>query len=251
MLGQMINLNEVGYYENAEKLINVPLSLILSVTTVLLPKLSNDIANNVPKEQTQKILGKTINYTICFTSLVSFGIMGVSNTFIPFFFGSGYEKCVNLLDILMPSCIIVAIGNIIRLLYLIPNKLDHIYIKGIILGAITNISINLLLIPSYLSIGAAIATFFSECMVTGYQCFAVKKDIPITFYIRKTSIYIFSGIIMFFLLMNLKIQISNDFILIIIKAIIGLIVYFTIIYLLRLLMRRSKIGTNENSSCSR
>ena len=41
MLGNMVNIIEVGLYENAEKIINVPLGLITALGTVMLPRISN------------------------------------------------------------------------------------------------------------------------------------------------------------------------------------------------------------------
>ena len=41
MLGQMINKTQVGYYENSEKIIQIPMALITALGTVMLPKISN------------------------------------------------------------------------------------------------------------------------------------------------------------------------------------------------------------------
>lgn len=45
MLGSMTSTVQVGYFESAEKLINVPIALIVSLGTVMLPKISNMIVN--------------------------------------------------------------------------------------------------------------------------------------------------------------------------------------------------------------
>jgi O-antigen/teichoic acid export membrane protein len=44
MLGVMTNVNEVGYYENAEKIVNIPMTLISALGTVMLPRISNIVS---------------------------------------------------------------------------------------------------------------------------------------------------------------------------------------------------------------
>ena len=41
MLGSLANVTEVGYYENAEKIINMPMTLITALGTIMIPKISN------------------------------------------------------------------------------------------------------------------------------------------------------------------------------------------------------------------
>lgn len=45
MLGIMSTKTEVGFYENAEKIISIPAAIISALGTVMLPRMSNMIAN--------------------------------------------------------------------------------------------------------------------------------------------------------------------------------------------------------------
>ena len=51
MLGNIINMSEVGFYENAEKLISISLGVISSFSAVIMPKISNLIS----KEQINEV----------------------------------------------------------------------------------------------------------------------------------------------------------------------------------------------------
>lgn len=51
MIGAMSNKTQLGFYENAEKVINIPLTIITSFGTVMLPKMSNLVASHDRKKQ--------------------------------------------------------------------------------------------------------------------------------------------------------------------------------------------------------
>ena len=57
MIGNQSTMIELGYYENAEKIIYIPLSIITALGTIMLPKMSNLIANN-KEEVARKYISK-------------------------------------------------------------------------------------------------------------------------------------------------------------------------------------------------
>ena len=54
MLGAMATVTELGYYENAERLINIPISIINALGTVMLPRMSYLLKNH-SEESTKTI----------------------------------------------------------------------------------------------------------------------------------------------------------------------------------------------------
>ena len=51
---------------------------------------------------------------------VTFGIIGVAKTFVPLFFGPGYEPVVNLLYILSPLVLIIGVSGSLSSQYYTP-----------------------------------------------------------------------------------------------------------------------------------
>ena len=74
MVGSMSTVTEVGYYENAEKIINVPLALISALGTVMLPRISNILVQTDNDDAENKI----DNYIDKSTSLIMFMSFGMS-----------------------------------------------------------------------------------------------------------------------------------------------------------------------------
>lgn len=234
MLGKMCNMSQVGYYENVEKVMQIPLALIGSLGTVMLPKMSNLIANDKGHE-VDRIIEKSIIFVMVISSALSFGIMGVADSFVPWFYGEEFYPCVALFRILMPSCLFVAFANVIRTQFLIPNKKDSIYIFSVFLGAAVNLFINLILIPKYASNGAAIGTLCAEAAVCIYQIFKVRNQLSIKKYVFNIIPFIIIGLVMYGIIVNIP-QLSNAYLVdILLKVLIGGLIYvsFSSIYLIR------------------
>lgn len=199
MLGFMTTKTEVGLYESSERIIQIPMALIQSIGTVMLPKMSNLIANNEIKES-ESYFSMSIKIVMFFSSVMCFGIMGVARYFVPLYYGAGYSKCVYLFQILLPSCIFLAFANVIRTQYLIPRKKDSIFIISVILGAIINVVFNIIMIPKLGSLGAAIGTLLAEIAVCLYQSIMVKNDIDIVNYAKESMIFMIPSVIMYVIL---------------------------------------------------
>lgn len=148
MLGIMSTMKEVGYYENSNKLTQIPVMAITSLGTVMLPRMSNLVANG-RNEETKKYIQKSLIISMFLSSSMAFGLSAISKEFVPFFYGRGFEKCINLIPVLLLSSIFISFANVIRTQYLIPYKKDNIYIVSVFLGAFVNMGINLLLISKY------------------------------------------------------------------------------------------------------
>lgn len=224
MLGYMINEIEVGYYENAEKIINMPMSIITSLGTVMLPRISYFIANGKQGKEKQYI-DKTILFTIWLSAAISFGILGIADIFVPLFLGKAFHSSILLTDILAPTMIFIAFGSAISNQILIPHKKDSDYIIVVILGALTNLILNLVLISKYLSSGAAVATLITEFVVFISYIFLTKKIIQWQKYFFWLLMYSLVGIIMFYFLRHILSALGADIYVIIIKIILGMIFY--------------------------
>lgn len=238
MLGKMSVMEQVGFYEYSEKIIQIPMALVNSLGTVMLPKMSNLVANNL-NDKEEKYISISMLIVIFCSSSVCFGLMGIAKEFVPFFYGNGYQPCVNLFYILLPSCCFIAFANVIRTQYLIPHKLDVIYIKSVIWGALINFILNIILIIRLQAIGAAIATLITEIVVCIYQAIKVNKILNIMKYARNILPFIFSGIFMFIFIISIPLNFDNLIINMIIKVIIGVLIYFLVLMFVLLIKKNT------------
>lgn len=227
MLGYLINVVEVGYYEQAEKIINIPLGLITALGTVMLPRISSLISKG-----NDKIIKEYIKNSLKFMMFISFpivfGLITISSNFIPMFLGYAFVKSSIILKYLSVTIIFLSIANVIRTQYLIPKEKDSIYIKSVILGAIINFIINLLLIPRYHSIGASIGTIFAEFSVMFYQLIKIKKEISIFKIIKENLSFLIKSVIMFIIIYPFNYLKIEPIYIVILQIINGCIIYFVL-----------------------
>ena len=177
MIGKIISdKSETGYYEQAQKIVRLLITIVTSLGTIMIPR----IANTFEKGNNKKIIAY-IEDSFCFTFLLSFpmmiGISCVANSFVPFFLGAGYDKVILLIRVICPILLLLGIANVVGTQYLLPTKRQKEYTNSIIFGVIINFILNFILIRKYESIGASIATVISQLSIDIIQLYMVRKEI--------------------------------------------------------------------------
>ncbi len=195
MLGNIAGTTEVGFYEQAEKIISIPLQLVSALGVVMLPKMANIISESRDTDVKRYIL-KSLDFIMFLIIPIVLGLICISDTFVPLFLGQEFSNSSILLKGLAISVIFVTYGNVIRTHYIIPKCLDHILVGSVLSGAIINLILNILLIPHYAALGAVIATIVAEFMVVLYQTIYLWKNLEVMKYLKCIFIFIIKGVIM-------------------------------------------------------
>lgn len=227
MLGYISTMNEVGFLENSEKIISIPMGAISALGTIMLPRMSNLIALGKKKES-HLMIEKSMLFVTVMGSAFMFGIIGISDVFTPIFFGESFKDCSKIISILAISIIFISWANVIRTQYLIPNNKDKVYIVTVSLGAIINFIINMIFIPIMGAIGAAVGTIIAEISVCIGQVIMVKDEINIKKYIKNGIPFLINGMVMYFILMILKVNLSVSLKNLILQIILGALIYCTL-----------------------
>ena len=224
MLGMLTNVTEVGYYEQAEKIINIPTGLVTALGIVMLPRISNLVSKGDNKKVFD-YMEKSIKFMMFLAFPICFGLIGISDKFIPIFMGDEFKKTSLLINYLAITLLFVSFANVIRKQWLVPKERDKTFTFSVILGAIVNLIINLLLIPRYKSTGACIGTIVAELSVMLYQIIAVHKELPILKYFKSCIRFFITSIIMFIIIFAIKFINVSDIIIVLIQILVGIIVY--------------------------
>ena len=219
MLGSMASNLELGYYDSVERLVNIPVAIVTALGLVMLPHITS--LNQQGKESTGI---RYMRYSLAVTAFLSFGLvfgmLAVIDTFVPLFFGAGYEKCITLSFFMIPTVVFLGLASVYRTQYLIPRKMDKAFIYSVFFGAAVNLLLNMLLIPSYKSIGAAIGTFFAELTVFLYQLLKVHKNEKILTSTFKSFVFAPAAVLMYGIMRVLPV-LSTSFVTMIFKIAVG------------------------------
>jgi len=195
ILGWFSGMSEVAFYDNADKISIIPLSVIQSLGTVMLPRMSRVRAMGNP-EQARGYFDATIWFGSVMAFGFAFGIVAISPEFVPVFFGSGFGACIVLMPMLAAIIPAVAWSNALGVQWLLPAERDKQYLLSVAVGALVNLSLCVLLVPSMASMGAALATISAEFAVTGVQAFLLRNELPLGTYVREGIPYAVCGALM-------------------------------------------------------
>lgn len=220
MLGSMSTMVETGYYENAEKIVNIPTGVITALGIVMLPRMSY-LVSKKDFSTSLKYIEISLELVIFLACALCFGIAGISPVFTPLYFGENFQKCSSLISSMSIIIIFLSWANVIRTQYLIPNCRDKEYIVSVIIGAFLNMIINVCLIPRHGAMGAVAGTIVAEIAVAVYQTWIVRKELPILSCLKNSMFFIGIGGLMFIGLRILAICMKHSLISLIIMIVIG------------------------------
>ena len=128
---------------------------------VVMPRLSSQIArNNITELST--LIQKCLHITVLISMPIMVGIIAVADNLVPWFFGPGYEKVVDLLFIFAPLSVIMGLSNILGNQYLVAARKERILAIIMFIGLLLNFGLNFIFVPVLASVGASIATVVTE-----------------------------------------------------------------------------------------
>lgn len=223
---------ENGYYAQSEKIVKMAMMVIASLGTVMMPR-NAKVLEEGRQEVFLNNIQKSIEYVFFIGAPITAGIIAISKNFSPWFFGPGYEKVPLLLIIFAFMVIPSGLGNVFGQQYLIPKGEDNKYTITYVSTGIINLFLNLILIPRFLSYGAAVASVVAEIFAPILMLFFLRGKVSLTRVVKHNWKPVVSAILMFFIVYfsskNLVPTINNTILL----FVEGVIAYFVISLLIK------------------
>ena len=221
---------ENGYYEQASKIIQILTVITTSLSLVVLPRVTL-LEKEKKQEELKYVHTRTFQAIFLIAFPLLFGIISISERFVPMFFGNNYMGSVSILNILAILVVIIGLNNLIGAQGLTARGLQNKYGIGTIIGLLCNLVLNIYFIKNYGGIGAAIASVISEsvillCFITFTWSNFSYKDM-VKFAIK----YCFYSLIMFLAIKESLNFIDNTISGLIYIILIGISVYTSILVL--------------------
>ncbi len=224
---------ENGYYEQADKIINMSkMFVFIALNSVIGVRMSYLFAEDKIEEIHQRIY-RSVDYVFFVGVGIVFGLVGVSGRFVPWFFGSGFEKTAALIQLLSPIILIVAISNVLGSHYYTPAGLRAKSARFIIYGAILNLFISYFLISFYQSYGAAISSLISESVVTILYFKYCDNYLEISMVLKLLWKKIIAGVVMLLVICIINNLISLNSLAVVCEIILGAVTYCILLVVLR------------------
>lgn len=230
MLGTLSTYQQLGFYENSDKIFTILSTVITAVGDVLLPRISNLLASN-DNERANKIFTFALRIGIITSCAFSFGIISIAPEFVPLFFGQEFVECIQIVRWIAPSIIMVAFSVSIRKQFLIPRYKNKVYIVATTAGLLCNLIGNIILIPQHGAMGAVYATLIAELTVIASQFSMIRNELDYRPFIKDLFVSCIIGCIMFIFVRVTSFIPLDGIAQLLIEIFVGIISYSVVIFL--------------------
>ena len=235
MLGVLASKRDVGIYDQSLKLVKILLTLVTSLGSVMLPRVSNLLSSG-----DHKAVNKMHEMSFLIYNLVIFPIMAgmliVNDDFVTFFLGQDFQEARYAIAIMIFRMFFIGWTNIMGIQILIPHNKNKEFMLSTTIPAIVSVGLNLLLLPKLGYIGAAIVSVLTEVLVWLIQLFYTRsylREVPILGSLIK--IIISSGVMYGILLFIKQFLNVSPMINVGLYAILGVIIYASLILILKVI----------------
>lgn len=232
MIGLFANNFENGYYEQALKISKTALTLVTALGAVMIPRMGYYF-NQKNMDKVKELTYQSYNFVWFLGVPLSFGLIGISQNLVPWFYGKGYDKITVLLPILGLLIIIIGLSNVTGIQYFVTTKREHLLTGTVIIGAVVNFVCNLILIPKLYSIGASIASVAAETVITLTQLYLIRNELSFTRIMAQSVKYLLAGACMLLVLFFENHYLSASVLHSCIMIFSGAIVYFVMLFILK------------------
>ncbi|WP_072525312.1 flippase [Clostridium sp. Marseille-P3244] len=196
MLGWMTHTDNVGIYDQAQRLIRMITAILQSLGYVMMARVANlTMAND--EEGIRQYIQKSINFTMFLAWPAMFGVIGVADDFIPLFLGEEYLDVVPILKILSVLILTMSLNSILGVQMLIPMGKEKVYAAATSTGAVVNVIVNIVTIPLFGTVGACISSLAAETAVFLISYFNLRKMIDPIRVIKTNFPVIVSSLVMY------------------------------------------------------
>ncbi len=232
MLGFMVGEKQVGYYENAQKMVRLASAIPSAMVAVSTPRVAYDYAKgNI--DNIKKHFSKVFKFISFLAFPMCLGLISVAGNFSSWFYGSNF---VGIEKLIIPGAILIvslAWSHLLGNMILIATGNQKYYTIGVYVGAGLNLFMNLALIPKLGALGALLASDVAELSGMIIMFYFSDKIFSLAYNLKYIVTYIFASLVM-----AIAIAIVADFVPYGIlttcaEIIIGIIVYSIILIILK------------------
>ncbi len=229
ILGAFQNSTQVAFYDNSQKISNLILGVITSITLVMMPKMATE-----GKETQRVVLRKSLETTVMLGLLFAVIVMTNTKEFVPFFFGVKYIPMIPLMFFFTLTIIIIPLGGVFANQFALANNRDRDYAVPVVIGAVLEVILSFFLDQHFGAVGALVAVLLTEISVCLLRVWIVRDAYDFKYTFKDIPKYFLIGLISFAIGMVLPSPLHSAFLNMAIKSIIVIVVYFVLMFKVKL-----------------
>ncbi|MBM7641755.1 flippase [Streptococcus loxodontisalivarius] len=166
----------VGYYSAATKIKAILVSVVTSLGTVLLPRLSYYYQEN-RLDEFNRLVQKALQFIFVLAiPMVVYFIIEAKDSIL-FLSGNDFLPAVLAMQLIMPAVLFIGVSNLTGIQILVPTNREKLVVYSTVIGAIADVLVNMIGIPLFGANGAAFASAFAELVVVLVQIYYLREMI--------------------------------------------------------------------------
>lgn len=222
-----LGLGSVGVYSAACSIGNLIQLLVSPLQLILLPEISKLFDEN-KIDQVRIYMSHSLRYFLLITIPAVFGLSALAKPLLGVFTTEDFLSGWFVIPIIALSGLMAGIFQIfVNIIFLVKETKYITYINTV--AAVSNVLLNLLLIPSYGIGGAAISTLISYFLMIVFCIYVSMKHFAFHFYLYDIVKSIFSSLVMYLFVSHFVI--SNIYELFGI-AVMGIVIYIFLMFII-------------------
>lgn len=232
MLGYMTCDAQVGLYENSQHMIKLVSTITTTLATVMTPRMSNLFARNEINKLRVGVY-KSFRFVSLLAFPMVFGIIAIRNTFVIWFFGKSFEEISTLLIVSAWLVLTLSWSNVIGNQVLIACGKEKYYTMSVSIGAVTNICMNIMLIPKLLCMGAIVSSVVAEYIGMIFMVFFARKIVFVNELLKGQIKYLLAAGLMYIVAFYIGEALEPNMLTTILQVVVAIIFYGGAILLMR------------------
>lgn len=232
MLGDMKGVTSVGFYDSADKIVKISLTIVTAISTVMIPRMANMFARKKITEL-NKLLYQSLDFVTCISLLLTAGLAAMAPKFSIWFMGSEFAQTGPLMAVLSLVCPIISWSTVLGSQYLVTTGKENLFTVSVVVGAFVNVVANLIFISCFGTMGAIVATVLSELIITLVDMFFTWKYVSLGPALVGIWKYIISGILTYIAVAYLNANMSFNVLSLMLQVFVGILVYLVTCVFLR------------------
>lgn len=242
ILGFFKGATDVGYFENADKLIAMVIAVLTATKTVLMPRVAH-LHSQGQHDQTKALVYQFFTLLNILALPATVGLMIIAPKFSLWFFGDEFWRTGIALIFYAPSLIFNAWNTVFGQQYLLPLNRMKEYNQSIFYAAMMTVILDLLVAEPFGLYGIAFVSTISEVLVAGIQLYYLRRDIQFKRLFNDYGKMMASALIMGGFIFIYNDYVEMNMLTLVVEVLVGMMVYGVMLWVFKVKMIDSIVET--------
>lgn len=233
LVGMIAGPTQLSYYDQSQRIARMLLALITSVSTILMPKMSELRMNKENDEKIAQVLKISLDYTLIISLLFTAILMVSSAEFVPWFYGSEYTPMINNMFWVSLIMIFIAYGGVLGSQFTLVNGDYKKYSIPSVVGAVFSVVLNIIFAHFWKADGGTAVIIITEFVVCFMRIYIIRKEVNLSELMHEQTKYVLAFVLTVLLCMNIKIILPSAFMTMVVNSLVVIVVNILMLLLLK------------------